>query len=42
MSSREVIRLLNNGGWVLDRVKGSHYQFAHPTKAGHSDGPTPA
>jgi Predicted periplasmic or secreted lipoprotein len=41
MSSREVIRLLENGGWVLDRVKGSHYQFAHPTKPGTVTVPHP-
>jgi predicted RNA binding protein YcfA (HicA-like mRNA interferase family) len=34
MSSREVIRRLVDRGWVLDRVKGSHHHFIHPTKPG--------
>jgi predicted RNA binding protein YcfA (HicA-like mRNA interferase family) len=34
MSSREVIRLLLDHGWVLVRTKGSHHQFKHPTRPG--------
>lgn len=30
----EVIRMLKADGWVLDRQKGSHRQFVHPTKKG--------
>jgi predicted RNA binding protein YcfA (HicA-like mRNA interferase family) len=33
-SSREVIRKLEDDGWVLERVKGSHQQYRHPTKPG--------
>jgi len=28
------MRLLKADGWTLDRVKGSHHQFTHPTKPG--------
>jgi predicted RNA binding protein YcfA (HicA-like mRNA interferase family) len=41
MSSREVIRRLEDRGWVLDRVKGSHHHFIHPTKPGTVTVPHP-
>jgi len=41
MSSREVIRLLEHRGWILDRVKGSHHHFIHPTKPGTVTVPHP-
>ena len=31
---REVLRLLVDDGWHLDRVRGSHQQFTHPWKQG--------
>lgn len=31
---REVLRLLRRDGWTLDRQRGSHRQFRHPTKPG--------
>jgi predicted RNA binding protein YcfA (HicA-like mRNA interferase family) len=31
---REVIRLLAAEGWLLDRRRGSHRQFRHPTRPG--------
>jgi len=31
---REVIRMIEADGWVLDRTRGSHRQFKHPTKRG--------
>ncbi len=31
---KEVIRLLLNDGWYLDRQRGSHRQFRHPDKKG--------
>jgi predicted RNA binding protein YcfA (HicA-like mRNA interferase family) len=34
MNSKEVIRRLEAEGWYLDRVKGSHHQFKHPSKPG--------
>jgi predicted RNA binding protein YcfA (HicA-like mRNA interferase family) len=30
----EVLRLLDDGGWVLIATRGSHRQFKHPTKRG--------
>lgn len=33
-SSREVISLLENDGWYLVNVVGSHHQFKHPLKKG--------
>jgi predicted RNA binding protein YcfA (HicA-like mRNA interferase family) len=34
MKSADVIRLLKDDGWVLDRIRGSHHVFKHPLKAG--------
>lgn len=31
---RDVLHLLRKDGWVLFRSKGSHQQYAHPTKNG--------
>jgi predicted RNA binding protein YcfA (HicA-like mRNA interferase family) len=31
---RDVIRRLEQDGWYLDRTRGSHRQFKHPTKPG--------
>jgi predicted RNA binding protein YcfA (HicA-like mRNA interferase family) len=31
---REVIHMLQDDGWSLDRQTGSHSQFRHPTKPG--------
>lgn len=30
VGSREVIRMLLDAGWALDRVTGSHHMFKHP------------
>ena len=30
----KILRILEKDGWVLDRQKGSHRQFVHPTKKG--------
>jgi predicted RNA binding protein YcfA (HicA-like mRNA interferase family) len=30
----EVLEMLKKDGWYLDRQKGSHRQFNHPTKKG--------
>jgi predicted RNA binding protein YcfA (HicA-like mRNA interferase family) len=30
----EIIRILQDDGWYLDRVKGSHRQYKHPRKPG--------
>lgn len=34
MKVKVVIELIENDGWQLVRIKGSHRQFHHPTKAG--------
>lgn len=34
MKVRDVLKLLRNDGWYLDRTKGSHRQFKHPSKPG--------
>ena len=34
MKVREIIRLIEQDGWQLDRTKGSHRQFKHPDKPG--------
>lgn len=34
MRSREMIRMIENDGWYLVAVKGSHYQYKHPFKLG--------
>ena len=31
---RDIIRLLEDGGWYLETTKGSHRQFKHRSKAG--------
>lgn len=41
MQSRELIRLLVAEGWQLDRVRGSHHQYRHPTKPGTVTVPHP-
>ena len=30
LSSRELMKLLQKNGWILDRVKGSHHTFIKP------------
>jgi len=32
MKSADLIRVLRADGWFLDRVRGSHHVFRHPTK----------
>lgn len=34
MKFRELVRLIEDDGWVLHRQRGSHQQFNHPTKPG--------
>jgi predicted RNA binding protein YcfA (HicA-like mRNA interferase family) len=41
MNSRDVISRLKKDGWVLVHVRGSHYQFKHPTKSGRVTVPHP-
>jgi len=41
MQSRALIKLLQTDGWQLQRTRGSHHQFVHPTKPGTDHGATP-
>ena len=34
MRSDELIKMVQDDGWVLKRITGSHHQFSHPTKKG--------
>lgn len=34
MTVRDVIKLLEADGWTVKAVRGSHVQYAHPTKPG--------
>lgn len=34
MKFTEIEKILMGDGWVLKNVKGSHYQYVHPTKPG--------
>lgn len=34
MTPKEAERMIMADGWQLVRVKGSHHQYAHPTKPG--------
>jgi predicted RNA binding protein YcfA (HicA-like mRNA interferase family) len=34
MKVREVVRLLEEDGWVLVRMRGSHHHFRHATRPG--------
>lgn len=41
MNSKEIIKQLEQAGWVLQRVKGSHHVFTHPERSGHITVPHP-
>ena len=41
MSSKELMKLLKQRGWVLDRVKGSHHVFVREDKDYHITVPHP-
>lgn len=34
MNSAEIIKLIEAAGWELQRTKGSHHHFKHPTLKG--------
>ena len=34
MKVRDVVRLIEQGGWFLVATRGSHWQYKHPTKPG--------
>ena len=41
MNSRDVIRRLEQDGWELVRVRGSHHHYRHPVKPGTVTVPHP-
>jgi len=41
MKSAELIKKLEQAGWVLRSVKGSHHVYAHPKRPGHVSVPHP-
>ncbi len=41
MNSTEIIKELENAGWVLRGVKGSHHIYTHPQRSGHISVPHP-
>ncbi|MEY9980086.1 type II toxin-antitoxin system HicA family toxin [Lysinibacillus sp. RC79] len=34
MNSKDLVKAITKDGWYLDRVRGSHHQYKHPTKKG--------
>jgi predicted RNA binding protein YcfA (HicA-like mRNA interferase family) len=34
MNSQQLIKILQDAGWIEVRVKGSHHHFKHPEKLG--------
>ena len=34
MTVREVLRIIEDDGWIMVAQKGSHRQYKHPTKTG--------
>lgn len=41
MNSRDIIKILENDGWILRGIRGSHHIFNHPAKPGHISVPHP-
>jgi predicted RNA binding protein YcfA (HicA-like mRNA interferase family) len=41
MKSADIIREIKSAGWELNRVRGSHHVFRHPTRSGHVVVPHP-
>ncbi len=41
MTSKDLIRELQDAGWTLDRVAVSYHVFKHPTRPGHVTVPHP-
>ncbi|WP_337997410.1 type II toxin-antitoxin system HicA family toxin [Oleispirillum naphthae] len=41
MDSRDVIKALEAGGWLLKRITGSHHHYIHPEKPGLTTVPHP-
>ena len=41
MNSAELTKRLEQAGWVLRGVKGSHHVYTHPVRGGHISVPHP-
>ncbi len=41
MNSAAIIKKLEQAGWVLRGVKGSHHIYTHPVRGGHISVPHP-
>ena len=41
MRSADIIKLLEDAGWVLRSVRGSHHVFRHSARPGHISVPHP-
>ncbi|MFJ1302026.1 type II toxin-antitoxin system HicA family toxin [Pseudomonadota bacterium AL_CKDN230030165-1A_HGKHYDSX7] len=41
MNSKDIVRLLEQAGWILRSVKGSHHIYRHPCRPGHICVPHP-
>jgi predicted RNA binding protein YcfA (HicA-like mRNA interferase family) len=41
MDSRTLVKMIEDDGWCLHAVKGSHHQFKHPVKPGKVTIPHP-
>jgi len=41
MNSKDLIRELQQHGWFVSRVRGSHHVFRHPERSGHVSVPHP-
>jgi predicted RNA binding protein YcfA (HicA-like mRNA interferase family) len=41
LSSKEIIRLLEQNGWQLKAIKGDHHQFVHSERPGKVTVPHP-
>ena len=41
MDSKAIIKLLEQDGWTLRGVKGSHHVYVHPVRGGHISVPHP-
>jgi predicted RNA binding protein YcfA (HicA-like mRNA interferase family) len=41
VNSKQIIRLLEDDGWTLRGVRGSHHIYTHPSKPGHLSVPHP-
>ena len=41
VNSKQIIKLLEDDGWMLRGVRGSHHIYTHPSKPGHLSVPHP-